>query len=77
MNGIKIYTETKTKLKPVKRICCSPMPSRSKTLLTGPKVPKIPIKAYVFSSRLIHVGRIISSSHSCLCFVRVSRYAAG
>ncbi|MNI80659.1 hypothetical protein D3C73_1372030 [compost metagenome] len=73
MNGIKIYTDTNTKLKPVKRICCSPSPSRSKKLFTGPNLPKIPMNAYVFSSRLIQVGRIISSSHSCLCLVRVSR----
>lgn len=45
INGMKMYTETNTKLKSVNSICFAPMPMNSKKLFAAPYVPKIPMNA--------------------------------
>ncbi|MNP10740.1 hypothetical protein D3C76_1029000 [compost metagenome] len=77
INGMKMYTATKIKLKSVNRICLAPKPLHSRKVLMGPEEPKMPRKAYAFRSRLIQVGRIMRSKSSCLCFDLVIRYAVG
>ena len=65
------------KLKSENNNCFVPMPTASKKLFAGPFVPNKPKNAYALSNKLIHDGKIISKSHSCRCFVLISKYAVG